>query len=424
MSISIFYSWQSDSSKKTNRNFIEDALGRAIRELRQEIDLEEALRDEDLLLDKDTKGVPGTPPIVDTIFQKISDCTVFVPDLTFVARTPGNRAVPNPNVLIEYGWALRVHGHGKMVPVMNTAYGDPSTDLLPFDMRHLRNPITYHLPDDADAETRKRAREILVRTLAEAIRLILESVPTREDATSGYEPVASTENPSTFLQPDEKFTVTDRFQLTSRTLSLPEGERLFLRLIPTQASEVMGTSKAAMNLARSGSLRPMTDDPTGYSHERNKHGAYAWTEIQGEISGLTQLFMSGELWGIDCMAINKEICMGFHDVDFGIFACVAFEELFAVTLGNYLDFAQHTLELELPLRFIAGATGVEGYRITAPAGMRIGSGQFGGRAVEENLLFEGSINEYGLPARQVLRPFFEYIWEECGLERPDKERLG
>jgi len=82
MAFNIFYSWQSDISPKLNRNFIEDALKKAIKKLGQDITIQEALRDEKLKFDKDTKDVPGIPPIVDVILEKITTCGVFIPDLT------------------------------------------------------------------------------------------------------------------------------------------------------------------------------------------------------------------------------------------------------------------------------------------------------------------------------------------------------
>jgi hypothetical protein len=117
-----------------NRNFIEDALEKAIKKLHETLTVEEALRDEKLALDKDTKGVPGTPPIVDTIFEKISKCGIFPPDITFVGKTEAGWLIPNPNVLIEYGWALREVGHSRLIPVMNTFYGEPSAETLPFTL--------------------------------------------------------------------------------------------------------------------------------------------------------------------------------------------------------------------------------------------------------------------------------------------------
>jgi hypothetical protein len=66
-----------------------------------------------------------------------------VPDLTFIGKRPDGRPTPNPNVLLEYGWALKSLTHARIVPVMNAAYGEPIGNAMPFDMRHLRNPITY-----------------------------------------------------------------------------------------------------------------------------------------------------------------------------------------------------------------------------------------------------------------------------------------
>lgn len=89
----VFYSWQSDRDTTTNRNLVERALGDAIKALTTEASIEEAERSADSLqLDKDTKGVPGSPPITQTIFAKIDRATAFVADLTFVGqRTDGRQ---------------------------------------------------------------------------------------------------------------------------------------------------------------------------------------------------------------------------------------------------------------------------------------------------------------------------------------------
>jgi len=59
----IFYSWQSDSDERFNRYFIEDCLKRAIRNLHRE-DVS------DLMIDRDTKDVPGFIDIGRTILEK------------------------------------------------------------------------------------------------------------------------------------------------------------------------------------------------------------------------------------------------------------------------------------------------------------------------------------------------------------------
>ena len=187
MPITLFYSWQLDRPSKTGRNLIERALLRAIGSLRDDIELEEPLRAE-LEIDRDTKGVAGTPPIVDTILAKIDAASIFVPDLTFAGVRVDGRPTPNPNVLIEYGWALKQHGHGRIVPVMNIAHGKPSSETLPFDMQHLRHPIQYDCPDNADDATRTAAQAALAKILANAIRDILKALPLEKGSAESIHP--------------------------------------------------------------------------------------------------------------------------------------------------------------------------------------------------------------------------------------------
>jgi hypothetical protein len=173
MPSTVFFSWQADTPTREGRNFVERALGRAVGRIGGDTTVEEAIRE--LTVDRDTKGVSGSPPIVETIFRKIDNAALFVPDLTFVGKRADGRLTPNPNVLIEYGWALKSLGHGRIVPVMNTAFGQPSAETMPFNLHHLRYPILYHCPADADEEKRKRTRESLARQLEEALRAVLTS---------------------------------------------------------------------------------------------------------------------------------------------------------------------------------------------------------------------------------------------------------
>src|SRR5271157_4655677 len=124
---SVFYSWQSDTPTKEGRNLIEQALKTAVARISNDATVEDAVR-EDLEVDKDTKGVPGSPPIFNTILAKIDKAAIFVPDLTFTGSRTKGGLIPNPNVLIEYGWALKSLGHSRIIPVMNEAHGAPSQE--------------------------------------------------------------------------------------------------------------------------------------------------------------------------------------------------------------------------------------------------------------------------------------------------------
>ncbi len=133
----IFWSWQTDSPKRENRNFIEDCLGRAAKKIAKHDELVVAV-------DRDTEDIGGAPGIAETILRKIRSADVFVWDATLVYASP--RPAPNPNVLLEFGYALAVLGENKLVGVMNTARGS-GPEKLPFDLTHRRWPLQYRWRD-------------------------------------------------------------------------------------------------------------------------------------------------------------------------------------------------------------------------------------------------------------------------------------
>jgi hypothetical protein len=158
---SIFYSWQSDLPNRTNRGFIGDALERVARDASGEDTL--------VMIDRDTAGVAGSPAISDTILQKIEQADIFVPDVSIVTPAGASRPAPNPNVLLELGYAISVLGWDRIVTVMNTAYG--AMTQLPFDLRG-RRVLPYSLPD-SPGEPKAEVRRELERRLKEAILPIL-----------------------------------------------------------------------------------------------------------------------------------------------------------------------------------------------------------------------------------------------------------
>lgn len=158
---SIFYSWQSDLPNSTNRGFIERALKDAAGLLRADDSL-----GVEPVVERDTLGVPGAPDIAATILAKIAAADVFVADVSIIHQEEGDdRRTPNPNVLIELGWALRALGFERVVLVMNTAFGGP--ELLPFDLR-ARRAVLYQLPADAAEKANVR------RDLASKLKAALE----------------------------------------------------------------------------------------------------------------------------------------------------------------------------------------------------------------------------------------------------------
>ncbi len=176
MTFTIFYAWQSDRSGGVCRHLIRKALENAAAALAEEVkaSVEDAPRP-DLSVVSDTGGVSGTPPVAETILRRISECDAFVADLTPVASRPNGGMAPNPNVLVEYGYALRAVGDERVVSIMNTEFGHPRE--LPFDLRHRRWPVPYALAEGVNDKERQTASEQLVRHLKLALREVVKHGP-------------------------------------------------------------------------------------------------------------------------------------------------------------------------------------------------------------------------------------------------------
>lgn len=151
MIVTVFFSWQSDTAAETGQEFVTRALGLAIHAIHEDPTFRYRPR-----LDQDTRGVPGAPPIVQTILAKIDACSVFVADvsLTF-QRQENKRLSPNPNVLIELGYALRRLGTERILLIMDSATGRPED--LPFDLRGHR-VVLYHSARGNDGHADLMAR--------------------------------------------------------------------------------------------------------------------------------------------------------------------------------------------------------------------------------------------------------------------------
>jgi hypothetical protein len=178
----IFFSWQSDTPGRVGRNLIEQCLKRAIGQLKADADVDPANRD--MTVDSDTRDVPGSPPIMETIFGKIDRAAVFVADLTYVAERRNGERSPNPNVCIEHGYALKSVTWRRLIAVMNTAFGHPDEHDLPFDVRHTRRPIMFDCPANAEANARQMVKEALTKELVRALRAIIEDKEARAGLTS------------------------------------------------------------------------------------------------------------------------------------------------------------------------------------------------------------------------------------------------
>lgn len=128
MSFKIFYSWQSDLEASNSRSIIQEAIKSAVQTLGSEM--------EDVEADRDTLNTTGSPDIAQTIFSKIDEADLFIADVTCVSEMQFEEELkksPNPNVLVELGYAAGILGWDRIICVINTDYG--KIEELPFDIR-------------------------------------------------------------------------------------------------------------------------------------------------------------------------------------------------------------------------------------------------------------------------------------------------
>ena len=188
----VFYSWQSDLPKETNQGIIQGAIRIASNNLENEF----KKTDLHIIIDKATSNLPGSPHIPSAIFDKISSADAFICDITTINKeaietiknlqaTEGRtkpqevRTVPNPNVMIELGYAIALLGWERIIMLFNTSYGDLKD--APFDI--VGNRITdYHLSpktEDVNEKQLQGNQKQLSEKIHEALKLIIEKSPNK-----------------------------------------------------------------------------------------------------------------------------------------------------------------------------------------------------------------------------------------------------
>lgn len=166
--ITIFYSWQSDLPGSDTRNIIQDSIKDAVRLFRDTVDIE---------ADRDTKGEFGSPDIAQTIFSKIDDCDIFIADVSAVCQyetvdKDGNKKIkymPNPNVMLELGYATHVVGWDRVICVLNSDYGAPEN--MPFDIANRRlTPFSLK-----DGKSKGEVKRYIKGVIQDTVENILEN---------------------------------------------------------------------------------------------------------------------------------------------------------------------------------------------------------------------------------------------------------
>ncbi len=162
----VFYSWQSDLDREKTSSAIRSAIKSALNSLDENDKIQ-------LHLDEATRDEAGSPEIPRTIFKKISKADIFVCDITTVNQNYDGRKTPNPNVLIELGYAIANLGWERIIMLYHNDFGDFSKD-SPFDLEK-RRITSFSIKDKKD----KDRKADLANKLYNGLKIVLEKKPKR-----------------------------------------------------------------------------------------------------------------------------------------------------------------------------------------------------------------------------------------------------
>jgi hypothetical protein len=407
----VFYAWQSDRLQRLNRHLIRIALNLAAKDISDDPSTGAQVR-----IESDTENELGHVPVTDTILKKIAACDAFVPDLTFVAKTDAGKLVPNPNVMLEYGYALRAKSHSAMIPVMNTAYGPP--EQLPFDMGHLRHPLQYGLPVTATTAERSAARKALKEEFERILRLMIGAAPARPGTLfQEAKPVAS----SAFFFPPGATIASFGFP-TEQEYRFEGDRAIYVRVFPRYGDDQPkpGRAKLKTLIHDRRVANPMSATMGGIA-SANDHGWIAIDPTYGtQTQGITQAFPTGELWGINSKVfVPASINRGLKTEPATAMHVITVEKLYTRTLESYISASTSQFHLRLPFVVELGAVGLKGVFMAAPH-PEVPSGSYYGPFRKDSL-----VRRYNLQSAKdvecldILRQFFNELYDLAECSRSD-----
>ena len=390
----VFYSWQADLPSRSNRAFIEESLKGAVNELQTDGSLELDIR-----VDRDTVGLPGSPRITDAILAKISRASVFVPDVSIVATSAEGKACPNPNVLLELGYAIAKLGWDRIVMVMNTAFGEVAD--LPFDLRGHR--VMPYVVDPAPDTPKAEQRRNLERGLKDAIGTILGERQTRSAAEL-------VQQQRDLIREARQFAQT-RLDMIGRqqgpVANLTSQRLICIHSIP--AGSIAGENTIAVN-----ELDPQTAylppfGSTGFNDEFNGDGLLRVSpDGKGKNRSYLQVFPDGRL-----ESVNSEMMIGRGRADGlpGPAFCRSLAEFLVHGIRFY-----GAIKVVPPICIVVTLVGVRDVPLLVESNPSFVPCPFDRDVVRLSEIVVGDFAD-GTDPRRLLRPALDKLWQHAGLER-------
>jgi hypothetical protein len=326
------------------------------------------------------------------------------------------KKVINPNVAIELGYALHALTDRALLMVMNDHYGSRAD--LPFDLQSKAGPIVFSLAPNSDRPTIASSSRQLTARFVEALEPFIAQRVENIRQGKPFPVVEPKDGPARFRAPGEP--IGSRWNLApfgsnlGNSVNLDSGAATWLRLMPAFDPNKTWTAEELLEADNRGGalhLQPFfwSNIFSFRAHDGIGRCNLLTAEAQ-ETNSVAIAFETGEVWAIDSWLLAmhpSELIVG------------EIERGWAERLRNYTGFLQK-LGLQVPYRWIAGVTGVNHRHLQyppRPGHMRFADWQ-GPECLAEQIIIEGSYDGEQ-SATLALLPFFEAIYNRCGIRRPD-----
>lgn len=210
--------------------------------------------------------------------------------------------------------------------------------------------------------------------------------------------------------------ITTRLNEIERGSALPkvsEGSKLIVHLIPIEA---ITTSKiySIKDLEQRINLEPFLS--RGWNDSINKHGFYTYATTylgdKGNPPGYVQFFKNGIIESVDTDLLNKR--------ERKYIPGIAFEREILRLIESRYKVALKKLGIKLPFAISITLTDVEDYYISMNP--KYSNGKIGDRILKLPTVV---VNSWEDDIGKVLRPSFDYLWNNCGVaESPNYDADG
>jgi hypothetical protein len=241
---------------------------------------------------------------------------------------------------------------------------------MPFDMRHLRFPITYHCPPDAEESQRKFARDDLSKKLENALRAVLrnDAGPNASNASDAsklapFVPRGAVDSRGRFKQKGATIGVAERsYDEKTRLIKLSPNPLMWLRVMPTiDPKKEWSIDEIRENAARARVLLPLSRGWSGYSFMRasDAFGIFpAMGDGQDDASAALMIFTNGEIWSVDAYFLEAMSTTDRNSIPLK-------EDYFVDSLEEYGALLA-ALGIAPPFRWMAGMENLSGRGIFVP----------------------------------------------------------